>query len=66
MDPETFESASVTAFGWSQKVFQDHFMKCKWSLQVFRHHQVRFVNIYISWNGLGKTFHDHPKSGADA
>ena len=56
------ESASVTAFGWSRKVS----MKCKWSRKVFRRHAVRFVNIYISWNGLRKTFRDHPKSDADA
>ena len=65
-------SVSVTAFSWSRKVFQDHSKNvnikadwmvsktCRdhpnWSLQVFQNHPVVFLNIYISWNGLKKSF----------
>ena len=37
--------------------------RCGWSLQVFQHHWVCFVNISISWNGLGENYLRPSKHG---
>ena len=66
----TLVSVSVTVFGLSHKVFRDHSMSeldrvekptqtihnGAWVAQTsfFWHNLVRFVNIYILWNGLRK------------
>ena len=64
MDPETFESASVT-FRWSQKVFPRPFHEMQMVSAGFSTPSSSLCKYlhFMEWSR--ETFHDHPKSGAD-